>query len=200
MTFDSPKIVSEPALVDRLLAENLALRERVRVLSTMSFEDPLTGLKNRRFLDDQLQLDCARAARQERPFSVLVIDIDDFKQANDQFGHAAGDMALVWVARFLEGAVRDGDVICRTGGDEFTVLLPDTDAHGAAALIERIEVRRQRALGCKAINTTPRLSMGVASWRGPKDDAQQLLDRADHAMYHVKRARPRRHVGRRRSA
>jgi len=127
----------------RLSRQNASLRRevaRLQVYRAMAYRDPLTGLWNRRYFEDRLREELSRSRRAgpERRFSVMVVDVDDFKRVNDLHGHAAGDAVLKEVGEFLIAHLRNHDVACRTGGDEFAVLLPDLSAADCGALLERL--------------------------------------------------------------
>jgi diguanylate cyclase (GGDEF)-like protein len=177
--------IATETVIDSLRAENAQLRREVETLRAyreLAFKDPLTHLSNRRALDERLAQENMRAERHpEAAFSVLVVDLNDFKGINDTLGHAAGDAALVWVADFLERAVRDMDVVYRTGGDEFTILLPNT----APPERHRVRVRLEEQLAEEAqrAQTPVSLSIGGATWGWDGQEAMQLLMVADRAMY-----------------
>ena len=173
--------------LDALARENAALRAEVARLRSLALTDPLTGLPNRRHLDDRLESEVERAVRFHQALAVLVIDVDDFKVVNDTWGHEKGDEVLAWVARFLVSQLRTCDVACRTGGDEFVVLLPGTGREGAEVLAQRIrttleQLRRGTGLGDHPV----KLSIGLAALGPGTGDATSLLDAADRAMYQVK--------------
>jgi len=126
-------------------------------------------------------------------FSVLLIDINDFKAINDLQGHAAGDEALRWAGEFLIGELRAHDVPCRTGGDEFTVILPDLSEADCALVISRL---REKLRAANLMREMPvGMSIGGASWPGHADSPERMLVTADEAMYADKRAqREERHA------
>lgn len=173
--------------VEELERENARLRRELEVLRALAYHDPLTGLWNRRYCDERLREELSRASRATgRAFSVVVADMNDLKRINDEHGHATGDRAIRWVGKFLRDTLRTHDVCCRTGGDEFTMILPET----GPADCERLVVRLRQALATaqEEIPSPLGLSFGSASF--PKDGtgAAELLDRADAAMYLDKRA------------
>lgn len=173
--------------LDALARENAALRAEVERLRALALTDALTGLPNRRYMQDRLEAEVERAARFHQPLAVLVIDVDDFKVVNDTWGHEKGDEVLAWVARFLVSQLRACDVASRTGGDEFVVLLPGTGREGAEALAQRIrmtleQLRRGTGLGDHPV----KLSIGQAALGPGTGDATSLLAAADRAMYHAK--------------
>lgn len=176
--------------LERLRRENEQLKVQLAEIRALSFEDALTGLKNRRYFDERLEAEVDRASRHDAPLSVIVADVDHFKAINDTHGHLAGDEILRWVGRFLAASVRDHDVVCRTGGDEFMIILPNADASGARHLVTRI---RRRLAGAGTIGDWGRvsLSMGTSTWGPECDRARVLVGAADHAMYEDKRARRR---------
>jgi diguanylate cyclase (GGDEF)-like protein len=166
--------------VGTLLHSNLLLRRRFARAQRFSLTDPLTHLFNRRMGVIALDQEVARAARTARPLSLLMCDLDYFKRLNDTFGHAAGDRALHAVAELLRKTVRKGDTVCRLGGEEFLVVLPDTQPEDAAVLAARlftaIHVRGEEL----ALPLT--VSIGMTSYR-PADTGERMLQRADHALY-----------------
>lgn len=151
--------------------------------------DPLTGLHNRRYFQDQLGRDFAQSRRHHRHLSVILLDIDHFKSFNDTFGHQLGDEVIVAVARVLEGAVRLSDLAARWGGEEFIVALPDTDLDGAVTVAERIrqsvsEIQLTDPEGNPLRQITA--SLGVSSLRPEDDRIAELIERADRALYVAK--------------
>ena len=140
--------------------------------------DPLTGVKNRRALDDAIQAQFALMSRYDTPFSLVMFDIDHFKRINDEQGHLQGDRMLQDLARLLDEYVRETDIVTRYGGDEFVVVMPQTDRDGACILSERLRAKVQEKLSLT-------ISGGVAL--AQKGDTQEtLLTRADAALYQVK--------------
>jgi diguanylate cyclase (GGDEF)-like protein len=149
--------------------------------------DGLTGLANRRASSDALKTEAARADRLGTPLSVVLADLDGFKEVNDAHGHAVGDEVLQAFADVLRDTLRDSDVAGRWGGEEFLLLLPGADEEGAAQLAERVRV----GLSSRTIPSAPGLrvtaSFGVAEYV-PQSDTAQLVDAADGALYRAKRA------------
>ncbi|HEU4402918.1 MAG TPA: diguanylate cyclase [Candidatus Polarisedimenticolia bacterium] len=164
---------------------NLRLRETLR---SQSIRDPMTGLFNRRYMEETLERELRRAERSQRPLGVVLLDIDHFKQFNDTFGHPSGDAVLRRFGEYLQAHLRRGDVACRHGGEEFVLIMPDTDgadlgrrAEELRAGAKRLTVSHQgRSLGPITV------SMGVAAFprHGPTGD--QLLRTADAALYRAK--------------
>jgi diguanylate cyclase (GGDEF)-like protein len=164
------------------------LRERadtlILTLDAEAKTDALTGVLNRRALDERFVEELARVERTRRALSLLVVDLDDFKGVNDRFGHQAGDDVLKHLAHALSDG-RKIDKVGRLGGDEFAVVLPETDANGALELGGRVREALGRALG--DMDGAPTLSIGVASWPDHGSDEVELHDSADMALYVAKR-------------
>ncbi|HZB40711.1 MAG TPA: sensor domain-containing diguanylate cyclase, partial [Ilumatobacter sp.] len=172
--------------VTRDVTELRRLQDR---LAALALRDPLTGLANRRLLDELLDAELARTQRSGVPLAVAYIDLDGLKQVNDTYGHDAGDVVLCEAARRLVEIVRGADVVARLGGDEFVVVYEPTDPNSDrlvdridAALAEPIEVGHGASVCCPA-------SIGTADTRVVGWNAAKLLGTADDAMYQVKRAR-----------
>jgi diguanylate cyclase (GGDEF)-like protein/PAS domain S-box-containing protein len=173
-------------------ASQTLLRLRLqRRLALLALHDQLTGVANRQLLQMTLDDAIAYAATASEPLSVLFLDVDDFKSINDAFGHAAGDMVLVELATRLQGGVRAGDIVGRIGGDEFVAICPGADVHAAEAIAQRIlEVCRMPVPVPDGIISAS-VSVGISLYQPglhPHPSAQQLLVRADAAMYDAKRA------------
>ncbi|MCX7883111.1 MAG: GGDEF domain-containing protein [Brevinematales bacterium] len=154
-----------------------------------TFIDSLTGLYNYRFLRDFLQKETQRANRHGEMFSVILIDIDDFKSINDKFGHLAGDMVLQHTAKMMLDVLRQEDVAIRYGGDEFMIVLPETDLEGAKRCADRVlALMKESSL---FIHDTPlhvSYSMGLATFGYHSKEALLLLELADRALYEAKKA------------
>jgi diguanylate cyclase (GGDEF)-like protein len=168
-----------------LALANLRLRD---TLKSQSIRDPLTGLFNRRFLEESLERECRRAIRASRPLSVMMLDIDHFKRFNDTFGHDAGDAVLREVGAVLRSFFRGEDVACRYGGEEFALVMTDTSAEGALARASQLREQvhqlslsfRRQALGPVTI------SVGIATLPLHASTADVLLRVADKALYRAK--------------
>jgi diguanylate cyclase (GGDEF)-like protein len=165
-------------------AKNEKLLQQNEELEKLSLTDGLTGLANRRFLVQQLNEEALRYRRTKKEFSVLMADVDHFKQYNDTFGHPAGDEVLKKVARILQTAVREVDCVARYGGEEFCIMLPETGATGAAILAERICARVAAA---EFPGQKITLSLGVASLPDNGDTPDAVIAAADEALYQAKR-------------
>jgi diguanylate cyclase (GGDEF)-like protein len=168
----------DPTLAS-LRREIEALTREVRALARRALADSLTGLGNRRTWDQQLSRELARARRSNEPLSVALLDLDDFKAFNDAHGHQAGDRLLIGVAAAWGSELRDVDVLCRWGGDEFAVLLPNCRRDPADGVIARLAAATPHQQSCAA---------GAACWDG-WETAQELLARADQALDHSKSLR-----------
>ena len=176
--------------VEAQLGVILAQLAHQRRLEVLSRTDPLTGLLNRRAFVADLDRQLARAGRDRRPGALLYVDLDNFKPINDRLGHAQGDEALIRVARVLAGNARRTDIVARLGGDEFALWLAQADEAAAVARAQRVG-DGVAALPPVGAGDCPRLaaSIGIACWTpGAALTAEQLLRRADRAMYAAKRA------------
>lgn len=164
---------------ERSDADNLAL----------AFSDDLTGLYNRRYVRHALEQQIAQARRLQQPLSLLIVDVDFFKRINDAYGHLCGDQVLRELADCLKAQLRAGDIACRWGGEEFMVILPQTDAPGASALAERVRtaVQKNRFVtsdgGVHPITVS--IGLHALNCRGPVD-GQTMVATADKALYLAK--------------
>lgn len=159
-----------------------------RKLTRLALTDALTGIANRRAFMDRLEAEVSRARRHGNALSVIMADIDHFKRVNDTHGHGAGDVVICDTVARMGTRIRRSDMLGRLGGEEFAVLLPETDAPAAMALAEQL--RRavdaetfQVAEGC-ALPVS--ISLGVAQWTADDKSAEELLSRADQALYQSK--------------
>lgn len=166
-------------------------RERERRIRILSTTDTLTGLPNRRALFQRFELELARARRQQEPLAVCVVDLDYFKQINDSHGHAVGDEVLQFASRILRSQLRDVDLLGRIGGEEFVIVLPDTDAAAAQRALERCRVAlANNEVLIEDPPLTLRISASFGIYCAQVDEASnvpQLLARADEALYVAKR-------------
>jgi diguanylate cyclase (GGDEF)-like protein len=160
----------------------------VRVFRDAATTDPLTGVGNRRWLDIEMKQRISQFRRQHVPFSVLMLDIDHFKSINDQWGHDVGDLVLVNVSETVRKTLRDMDVLCRTGGEEFLAVLPGTSIRAACVAAERIRQAVERSVTSKQNRDIPvTVSIGVTSAVN-EDEIDAILKRADESLYAAKRA------------
>jgi diguanylate cyclase (GGDEF)-like protein len=156
---------------------------------TLSRSDPLTGLANRRQLDQDLELEVERAARYHRPLAFMMIDIDHFKRVNDTFGHARGDVVLAEVAALLRSHMRAGDTVYRYGGEEFAVLARETDVAGARLVADRLRRAVAERYDVKTEDDVAvTISGGIAAISPDIESAVDLVTGADRALYAAKRA------------
>jgi diguanylate cyclase (GGDEF)-like protein/PAS domain S-box-containing protein len=170
-----------------LALANLKLRELLR---NQSIRDPLTGLYNRRYLEESLNRELHRANRVNRNVSVAMLDLDHFKHFNDTFGHQVGDILLKEVAEAIKNRVRAGDLACRFGGEEFSLIISEVDADGAYQCVESIRKtirhlslhHRGQTLG------TITISAGIATYPVHGDNSEELIRAADEALYRAKNA------------
>ena len=198
----SPTLALDPRVAPVLIASNIAIPFTALALLTyyfrlasiraeaamekMALTDPLTGLFNRRHMNDRLQEAQSQFPRDARPFSVILSDIDRFKTINDRSGHDAGDRVLVAVAALFQQELRGRDVVARWGGEEFLVLLPELAGAGAAEVAERLrEAAQSRLSGMAGLSDPVTMSFGLATYvREQPIDA--LLKSADEALYQGK--------------
>ena len=163
--------------------DRTALREKAGEYEQLSVTDPLTGLLNRRYLEERISEEITRSKRHRFWLSLMMLDVDDFKSYNDAFGHPAGDSALQAVAEVLKESLRGADVAARYGGEEFAILLPQTSSDEAAQIGERIRrhVERTEFPGRRVT-----VSIGIASCSSDVDTARDLISAADVALYAAK--------------
>ncbi len=163
----------------------MKLREELRAQSMC---DPLTGWYNRRHMQETLERDLRRASRTKRPLSVLIFDIDNFKEFNDSYGHEAGDVTLQNLCQVVKMLIRSEDVACRYGGDEFVLILPDSSMELAAQRAEEMRVAvRHAELQYQGYLLKPMtLSFGIATYPADARTVRELLRAADTALFRAK--------------
>jgi len=187
VTFDLIRIELARTMANEaaMALENARLYEAARNLAD---RDQLTGFYNHRYLHERLGEEIVRAQRSRLPVSLLMIDLDDFKLVNDTFGHLFGDRVLAWVAELMRSTLRVSDVGARYGGDEFAIILPDTDHAAAQRAAERIlDACREHAFQGESRGPVPvGLSIGVASFPADGRTGPELISAADRALYRVK--------------
>jgi diguanylate cyclase (GGDEF)-like protein len=168
---------------------NVRDHERIR---RQSVTDPLTGVGNFRLLTTTLSREVERASRFGHRLSVMMLDLDHFKQVNDSLGHAFGDVVLREFAQRLTSCLRELDTVARYGGEEFAVVLPETDEKGGAAVADRILAAvRAEPFRSGALERAVTVSIGVATYPVHGTSASEVMRRADAALYEAKRVRNR---------
>ena len=183
---DDAELVARVEAAGRTKVLQQELVEQSQRLEALIFEDPLTGLANRRFILTQLGGHVSAARRHGRPLAIAIVDIDHFKAVNDEHGHAAGDAVLAAVTSTLRHNLRAEDQLGRLGGEEFLAVLPDAREGAAVTAAEKLRaaVARERIVyEGRELGVT--VSIGVAAWDG--EAADELLRRADEALYDAKR-------------
>lgn len=161
--------------------------ERLQVYRDYAYTDVLTEVPNRRFYHERLTQEIARSRRGHHALSLAIVDLDYFKDINERTGHRGGDQVLKFFAQFLKANLRQEDVLCRIGGDEFAILLPDTSAGNAAILLERVRTKLDRIE--LSVDARARLSLafscGLAEFK-PEYMAEDLIEEADHSLFTAK--------------
>jgi len=165
---------------------------RITALEHETFTDPLTGVYNRRFMEQRLREEISKARRYEFKLAVLLLDLDHFKQINDELGHQAGDQMLIEIGDLLNRELRDSDILARYGGEEFLVIAPNTPPDDAAGLAERLRecIVAQTFLTHFSSPQEPgvqmTVSIGVANFGGSTNDQESLIQIADQNLYQAK--------------
>ena len=163
------------------------MRDLNEALREASTHDSLTGLANRRLLVERLKKEAERYTRYRRPFSIAMLDVDHFKSINDRYGHELGDSALTEIARVLDAEIREQDICGRWGGEEFLILMPETDAASAAQVMERVRGAIQRlTIRAQTDLVGITVSAGIAEHQ-PGESYSETINQADHALLEAKR-------------
>jgi len=188
-------------ITERKLAEDELLRtkdamEQINRTLQNAFEreqvasrtDSLTGAFNRRYFFELIEYEFAASRRYQRPLSIVMFDIDTFKRINDTYGHQVGDEILTHAARVVRDQLRETDILSRYGGDEFVILLPNSDSREAAAVLKRIHRRLKlsKYVVGEDIQVNVTISAGIASWQPGMENPAQLIHQADEALYAAK--------------
>jgi diguanylate cyclase (GGDEF)-like protein len=183
VAFDGANLESLAIVIVQLATAIKSAQLHAQVLE-LSLTDGLTEIHNRRYFEILIEKEVDRSRRYSRNLAVIMADIDNFKEYNDSFGHLAGDEALREIAECIrDGARRGLDVVTRYGGEEFAVILPETDAEGAWVVAEQI--RRKVGTDTRFLNRLT-ISLGIASMHGEQSEARSLVDQADRALYQAK--------------
>ncbi len=188
--FEQSTLKRRASLVGERIALALANLKLRDLLRNQSIRDPLTGLFNRRYLEESLNRELHRANRTSRNVSLVMLDLDHFKHFNDTFGHQVGDILLKEVAGVIKSRIRGGDLACRYGGEEFSLIIAEVDAEGTGKCVENIRdsikhlalQNRGQTLG------TVTISAGIATYPSHGDSAEKLIRAADEALYQAKKA------------
>lgn len=189
------KPVNMPVLLARIethlkgVSMLMKLRAQGEMLEQLAAFDGLTGVYNRRSLQDALEGEIGRSRRYGRPISVMMLDLDLFKDINDGYGHIFGDEILKQFSARAAESLRDSDLLCRFGGEEFTVILPETDQPGAAQVAERVRyTTAAEPFLVQGVSVDLTVSIGLATWKNAQEGtADQLLECADKALYEAKK-------------
>ncbi|MCP5242326.1 diguanylate cyclase [Nitrosomonas sp.] len=173
----------------KILAANKAMQQKNQLLEKLSITDGLTGLYNRNKLNLIINEQLLRYQRNKRPFSILMIDVDYFKELNDRLGHVAGDEILAAVAKNLSQSIRSIDFAARYGGDEFIIILTETNVQEAAITAERIREKTSE-IDCKTTGSKIQVTLSIGIIQSEPEDASPttIISRADHALYKAKHA------------
>ena len=177
------------AINDQLRSRTTDLEKALTLVEKLATTDSLTSLPNRRYFDDQINTSFARAQRRGEPLSLILLDIDFFKQINDTFGHAAGDFVLQELAELIKSRIRDSDILARLGGDEFAILLDHTAATDAKMLSDLILAKiRSHEFIHNGEHISVSVSMGIAQITRSIVGIESLYSAADKALYEAKRS------------
>lgn len=171
---------------DRLLKVSVELKQAKEEIEQLSLTDSLTGVRNRRFFDFQLERDILQSARYKTKLSMFILDIDNFKHVNDTFGHQVGDEILIRLSKIIMSSLRDTDWAARYGGEEFCVVLPMTDMKGAIRSADRIRKRIEKELSHLESEVFT-ASIGVANFDPLSMDQAKFVYYADESLYHSKK-------------
>jgi two-component system cell cycle response regulator len=173
--------------VSNIAAISIQNAMRYELLEQLATTDGLTGLNNHRRFQEMLEEEVEESRRYERTLSLMLVDIDHFKRVNDTWGHPVGDQVLKRVARVLNEFARTTDRVCRYGGEEFAIIMPQTDKNGGRLLAERFrtEIKEQK-FRANDEDFSITLSLGICTFPDQARHKQELIDKADQALYHAK--------------
>ena len=179
-------LVAKRFEVRRLREQLISTTLQNQVMEQQSFTDPLTEIYNRRSMDEVAGRFISQARRRHSSLMFLMVDVDNFKQVNTRFGHLTGDFVLTEIAWLLKSSVRGSDAVIRYGGDEFLIILADTNAIGAQQVVDRIQLKFGEWNEAGHLeNFSVRVSIGCAEWHDG-DTLDEMLDTADRRMYEEK--------------
>ena len=184
-------------IVQLRVRNQIKILDQFRTILRLSMHDQLTGLPNRRNFESRVSYEWSRAHREQTPLSLLMIDIDHFKDYNDTYGHQSGDNALITVVKaFAQALKRPGDFAVRWGGEEFIILLPNTDLTGAKEVAEQVRESVENSKVEGNITASVTVSVGIHTWNyGDESTIDELISNADTALYEAKhRGRNRIHT------
>lgn len=172
------------------LPEVIKLREEVRDLSALVRTDELTGLFNFRFFNQAVELEMERTRRSGQPTVLIMLDLDHFKDVNDAYGHEVGNHALTYVAKIIRNTIRRLDIACRYGGEEFALILPDTDLSPGVLFADRLRLIMESArIDVHGIDIKLTASLGVAVFqKGEEMSPREFIDKVDAYLYEAKLA------------
>lgn len=185
--------ITKPFAPEEIIARIEVILQRMQVFHDLSMRDELTGAYNRRYFNEKLEEELNRCGRNNRSFSIAVMDIDFFKKINDTYGHQVGDFILVQLVRFIQARLRKSDFVARLGGEEFILLLPETPGLNAFSLMERLRLQLMETVfpyhdpvsrDCTDIGIT--VSAGISTFPDDADNGTALLELADKALYAAK--------------
>ncbi|MES2604970.1 MAG: GGDEF domain-containing protein [Pseudomonadota bacterium] len=175
------------AYITTLLASDI--HNSKKILKNLAETDDMTGLLNKRSLEVMFKIAAEKAIREKLPMTVMMIDTDNLKQVNDRYGHLAGDALIVTVSRTIVECLRSFDIICRYGGDEFVVVLPNTSADKAMEFGERVrKAVANTSFDVEGAQISTTICVGLATWPSHVEDISTLLARADTSLYACKRS------------
>ena len=187
ISLDTVRLESGEVIIQSIIRDITARKEAEETIRQFAYHDPLTGLPNRRLLYDRFHLEIDNAARGKRVFSVMMFDIDYFKNVNDTLGHHTGDLLLQNVAYRIRSNLRKGDTLARFGGDEFIVLLPEVSRNEDADATARKILRTfKKPFSCAQNDIFVTTSIGIALYPGDGQDMETLIRHADRALYRAK--------------
>ncbi len=187
--FSEVMILFSPILlvgyVTTLLAADIQLTHDE--LALLSDTDELTGIKNRRAFSSEFSIEAKRAVRYERPFSIMMLDSDNLKETNDQYGHPVGDSLIISLSQVIKSSLRETDILARYGGDEFVVMLPETIQSKALEIAERIrQAVENTSFSANGNRVSSTLSIGVSCYPENSLNSEEIISKADEALYRSK--------------